>query len=64
MGDVYGTSFCNFGHDVTTGRPVGHECYILPPAMLQAERDGDHEKALDILRTKGKGRIVKGRPRP
>ena len=58
---IYCTTFCNFGHVVETGRPVGHECYILPPAALRAERDGDIHKALDILREQGKGPIVKGR---
>lgn len=38
---IYHTSFCNFGHVVETGRPVGHECYILDPAKSRREREGD-----------------------
>lgn len=63
MGNVYVTSFCNFGHDLVTGRPVGHECYILPTAALRMEYLGNVARAVEILQTKGKGPIVKGRPR-
>lgn len=60
-GSFYVTTFCNFAHWLKTGRPIGHECHILPPAMLRAEYDGDIQKALEILHTKGKGPIVVGR---
>ena len=64
---IYCTSYCNFGHRVRTGRPVGHECYVLPPAMLRAERDGDIERANKILHAHrarhGTGRTVVGRAR-
>ena len=63
MGEIYGTSFCNFGHDMTTGRPIDHECHILPPAMLRAERAGDIDRANDILHEEGAGPIVLGRAR-
>lgn len=36
---IYCTSFCNYGHAIATGRPVGHECYVIPPKLLIAERD-------------------------
>lgn len=58
---IYCTSFCNFGHVVETGRPVAHECYILPPDALRAERDGDTDRAIEIMRERGKGPIVRGR---
>jgi hypothetical protein len=50
---IYCTTFCNRAHNVKTGRPIDHECYILPPAALQAERAGDMDR--------GKGPIVRGR---
>jgi hypothetical protein len=59
---VFCTSFCNFGHILETGRPVDHECYVLPPAMLYAEQAGDMDAALRLLAEKGKGPIVNGRP--
>lgn len=40
MRAIYCTSFCNFGHDVLTGRPVGHECYVLHPEDLRIEARG------------------------
>lgn len=46
---IYCTTFCNFGHRIKDGVPVAHECYILPPAALRAERDGDTDKANNIL---------------
>ena len=36
---IYCTSFCNFGHVVATGRPIDHECYIIPSKLLIAERE-------------------------
>lgn len=50
---VYCTSYCNHGHDTRTGKPVGHECRVIPPAAIQAERDGNYELAIEIL-SKGK----------
>ena len=47
--DIYCTSFCNQGHRIRDGVPIDHECYVLPPAALAAERSGDVAKALDIL---------------
>jgi hypothetical protein len=46
---IYCTSFCNQGHDLQTGRPINHECIVLPPKALQAERDGDFNKAIEII---------------
>jgi hypothetical protein len=61
---VYCTSFCNFGHVVETGRPVGHECHILPPAALRAEwagRDGWEQEWDRVVSEKGLGPVVVGR---
>lgn len=41
---IYCTSFCNSGHDLKTGRPIEHECYIIPPKLLRAERDDSPNK--------------------
>ena len=43
-----------------TGRPIDHECYILNPLALKAERNGDMELAQKLWT---KGRIVRGRAR-
>ena len=60
---VYRTSFCNFGHNLKTGRPVGHECYIIPPELLRAERELPFEQAIEVWRPwyANKGRSVVGR---
>jgi hypothetical protein len=54
---IFCTSFCNKGHRVSDGKPIGHECYILPPEALEAERMGDFEKANKVLSNQ-KGRRV------
>ncbi len=36
---TYVTTFCNFAHDVQTGRPIGHECYVLDPKKLKLEME-------------------------
>jgi hypothetical protein len=61
-GGFYVTSFCNFAHSLKTGRPIGHECYILPPKGLQAERDGRIDDAIELFQKKGP--IVRGRSSP
>ena len=38
---IYCTSFCNFGHNIKTGRPIGHECYIILPGLLKAEIENE-----------------------
>jgi hypothetical protein len=48
---VYCTTYCNFGHRVSDGMPVGHECRILPPAALVAEVANDIPRAIEILNT-------------
>lgn len=49
MSDIYCTSFCNHGHRLVDGKPVAHECFILPTEALHAERAGDLEKTQKIL---------------
>jgi len=49
MSGIYCTTYCNQGHDLRTGHPVGHECRIIPPAALAAERADDFETAQRIL---------------
>ena len=49
MSKIYTTTFCNCGHRVSDGKPINHECYILPTPALHAEMKGDMEKAVEIL---------------
>jgi len=42
------TSFCNKGHALADGKPVGHECYVLNPAALQAEARGQLDLSLPV----------------
>jgi hypothetical protein len=58
---VYCTSYCNKLHYIENGRPIDHECYVLPSDMLEAEKRGDYEGALAALIEKGRGPLVRGR---
>lgn len=48
-GTFYVTTYCNFPHRIKDGRPIGHECHVIPPAALKAEMEGDIEKAIEIM---------------
>jgi hypothetical protein len=47
--EIYCSTYCNKGHRLSDGRPVRHECHILPPAALAAEIAGDIPGAIAIL---------------
>ena len=47
--EIYCTSYCNRGHRLSDGKPVQHECRIIPPAALEAERNDDFSLAQKIL---------------
>lgn len=46
---VYVTTYCNHAHRMVDGKPIAHECFVLPTAMLVAEREGNHERALEVI---------------
>jgi len=48
-GAVYCTTYCNMGHRLDDGKPVAHECYVLPPLALALEREGKYEEAIEVL---------------
>ncbi len=45
----YATSFCQQPHRLSDGKPVGHECMIVPPEALEAEAKGEYDRALRLL---------------
>jgi hypothetical protein len=45
----YCTSFCNQGHSFVTGKPLDHECYVLPPKALRMEFLGNVELACEYI---------------
>ncbi len=50
MVKIYCSSYCNQGHKLSDGKPINHECYILPVKALEAERAGNIDEANEILR--------------
>lgn len=49
MKKMYLSSYCNRPHDLETGKPVGHECRVIPPAALQMERAEEYDVANDLM---------------
>jgi hypothetical protein len=43
--EIYCATYCNFGHRMKDGKPVGHECITIPPEALRADRAGDFARA-------------------
>ena len=61
-GAVYVSTYCNFAHDLKTGRPRRHQCIVIPPAALRAERDGDSDRANEIMQARRYGMRRNGAP--
>lgn len=57
----YVTTYCNFPHRLRDGKPIKHECGILPPAALRAEMAGDMPLAQSLIQ-KGKTSRYFGEP--
>ncbi len=49
---IFCTSHCNHGHRLSDGKPIDHECFIIPPKALEAERSDDFETAIAIIEAK------------
>lgn len=45
----YVTTYCNHPHRIKDGKPIGHECHILPPKALAAEIAGDYALAQQLI---------------
>jgi len=45
----YVTTYCNHPHRLSDGKPIAHNCYVLPPEALEAERNGDTDRAIELL---------------
>ena len=58
--DSFVTTYCNKPHRLEDGKPIDHECYILPTAALHAERDGQIARAMIVLAHWKKRRVHKG----
>lgn len=46
---TYVTTYCNHAHNVTTGKPISHECYSLPPKAIELEMAGKYAEANQVL---------------
>ena len=56
-GDLYCSTFCNNAHRLYDGKPVNHQCFVLPTEMLYAEQRGDFARA-QLVMTKWKKRRI------
>jgi hypothetical protein len=48
---AYVSTYCNFAHRCKDGKPIQHECRIIPPKALEAEMNDDISLAIEILST-------------
>lgn len=48
-GPAYVSTYCNFAHSMTTGKPIKHECRHIPPAALRLERMDLYHQAIAIM---------------
>lgn len=46
---AYVTTYCNFAHRMADGKPIGHECYVLPPEALRLECEDKFNEAIAVL---------------
>jgi len=46
---IYVSTYCNFAHRMSDGKPIEHECRIIPPKALQAEKDGNITEAIRLM---------------
>lgn len=60
MKDSYVTTYCNHPHRLSDGKPINHECYVLPTAALHAEKDGRIATAVELLTAWKKRRVHAG----
>ena len=56
----YYSTYCNKGHRMRDGKPIEHECRIIPPAALWAERELDFDRASEIMRSKPVRMMLRG----
>ena len=57
---IFCTSFCNNNHRLSDGKPVKHECFVMPTEALHAEMNGDIERAKEVLNNWKKRRPHRG----
>lgn len=61
----YVTTYCNKPHSEISGKPIGHECYVLPVEAIRLERAGDYDGAIAVIAAAKPLSVHKGvRPRP
>jgi hypothetical protein len=46
---LYVTTYCNKAHRMSDGKPVAHNCYVIPPKALELEYVGDYQRAIDVI---------------
>ena len=49
INDFYVTTYCNKAHRCSDGKPIKHECRILPHQAIAAERSGDYARAIELI---------------
>lgn len=57
--EIYCSTYCNHGHRLSDGKPIEHECLVIPPKALEAGKVGNFCLAVELIE-QSKTKIVKG----
>jgi hypothetical protein len=57
---MYVTTYCNHPHDIKTGKPINHECYVLPPLAIALEMKDRIPEAIDVIQRAKPLRVHRG----
>jgi hypothetical protein len=57
---MYVTTYCNHAHDIKTGKPINHECYVLPPRAIALEMEDRIPEAIDVIQLAKPLRVHRG----
>lgn len=60
MTAAYVTTYCNHAHRLSDGKPIGHECHILPPKALELERADNFDGAIQAIQAAKPLRTCRG----
>ena len=60
MTAIYVTTYCNHARRLSDGKPIRHECHVLPPKALELERTDDFDGAIREIQAAKPLRVCRG----
>lgn len=50
MSESYVTTYCNFPHRMRDGKPINHECRVIPLKVLRLETEDKISEAIEVMK--------------